>query len=264
MTPPRVLVGPTMRRFEHLLAAEVAAKLEGRIARRVATSGLREQKTLEAFDWNFQPNLDKATIVELGGLAFVRCHDDLVITGKSGTGKSHIIKDVSLRACKQGISLRYARCVDLLDDLYAGFVDNTYTRRLKARARPEMLIIDDVGLGQVKKCDDEPTAAHALFNLINRRHGRVSTAVTSNIAVGSAASAADPRQLNLQIVPDGPVAAVGFFRYGQLEEVVDEPREARRFARSLVQLSKSFAATSSGTSRRCAGAQPRASRPPKM
>ena len=174
--------GPTAL-LEHLLSAEVAAKLEGRIERRLATSGLRERKTLESFDWNFQPNLDKPTLVELGRLAFVRRHDDLVITGKSGTGKSHLLKAFGLRACEQGISLRYARCVDLLDDLYAGLADNTYTRRLKAWARPELLIIDDVGLGQVKKRDDEPTAAHALFNLLDRRHGRASTAVTSNIAL---------------------------------------------------------------------------------
>ena len=174
--------GPTAL-LEHLLGAEVAEKLTGRIERRVATSGLREQKTLEAFDWNFQPTLDKATFVELGRLAFVRRRDDLVLTGKSGTGKSHLLKAFGLRACQQGLSLRYARCVDLLDDLYAGLADNTYTRRLKAWARPELLIIDDVGLGQVKKRDDEPTAAHALFNLLDRRHGRVSTAVTSNIAL---------------------------------------------------------------------------------
>src|SRR5947199_55329 len=79
------------------------------------------------------------------------------------------------RACEQAISLRYARCVDLLDDLYAGLADNTYASRLKACARPDLLIIDDVGLGQVKKRDDEPTAAHTLFNLLDRRHGRLST-----------------------------------------------------------------------------------------
>ena len=146
-------------------------------------SGLRERKTLEAFDWNFQPTLDKALILELARLDYVRRRDDLVITGKSGTGKSHILKAFGLRACEQAISLRYARCVDLLDDLYAGLADNTYARRLKAWARPELLIIDDVGLGQVKKRDDEPTAAHTLFNLIDRRHGRLSTAVSSNIAL---------------------------------------------------------------------------------
>jgi DNA replication protein DnaC len=169
--------------LEHILGAEVGGKLEGRIARRVATSGLREQKTLEAFDWNFQPTLDKAFLLELARLDFVRRRDDLVITGKSGTGKSHILKAFGLRACEQAISLRYARAVDLLDDLHAGLADGTYTRRLKAWARPDLLIIDDVGLGQVKKRDDEPTAAHMLFNLLDRRHGRLSTAVTSNIAL---------------------------------------------------------------------------------
>ena len=174
--------GPTAL-LEAILAAEVDHKLQGRLARRLAKSGLREPKTLEAFDWDFQPNLDKPTLVELARLDFVRRRDDLVITGKSGTGKSHILKAFGVRACEQALSVRYARCVDLLDDLYAGLADNTYTRRLKTWARPDLLIIDDVGLGQVKKRDDEPTAAHTLFNLIDRRHGRVSTAVTSNIAL---------------------------------------------------------------------------------
>jgi DNA replication protein DnaC len=178
----REKAGPTAL-LEHFLGAEVDSKLDARIARRIATSGLRENKTLEAFDWNFQPTLDKAFILELGRLGFVHRRDDLVITGKSGTGKSHILKAFGRRACEQGIRLRYARCVDLLDDLYAGLADNTYARRLKTWARPELLIIDDVGLGQVKKRDDEPTAAHTLFNLIDRRHGHVSTAVTSNIAL---------------------------------------------------------------------------------
>ena len=174
--------GPTAL-LDHILGAEVDRKLEARIARRIDTSGLRERKTLEAFDWNFQPSLDKGFVLELGRLDFVRRHDDLVITGKSGTGKSHILKALGLRACEQQISLRYARGVDLFDDLFAGLADGSYASRLKSWARPELLIIDDVGLGQVKKRDDEPTAAHTLFNLIDRRHGRVSTALTSNIAL---------------------------------------------------------------------------------
>jgi len=169
--------------LEHVLGAEVGSKLEGRITRRITTSGLREHKTLEAFDWNFQPELDKAFVLELSRLDFVRRRDDLVITGRSGTGKSHLLKAFGRRACEQGISLRYARCVDLLDDLHAGLADGSYARRLKAWARPDLLVIDDVGLGQVKKQGDEPTGAHTLFNLVDRRHGRASTAVTSNISL---------------------------------------------------------------------------------
>lgn len=167
--------------LEHVLAGEVDHKSQARLARRIRTSGLVEHKTLEAFDWHFQPSLDKALVLELARLDFVQRRDDLVITGKSGTGKSHILKALGLRACVQGLSLRYARCVDLLADLHAGLADNTYPLRLKAWARPELLVIDDVGLGQVRQRDDEPTAAHTLFNLIDRRHGKLSTAVTSNI-----------------------------------------------------------------------------------
>lgn len=79
--------------------------------------------------------------------------------------------------------MRYARCVDLLDDLNAALADGSYPKRLKAWARPDLLIIDDVGLGQIKKRNDEPTAAHTLYNFIDRRHGRASTAVTSNISL---------------------------------------------------------------------------------
>ena len=169
--------------LEHVLGREAAHKLEQRITRRIDTSGLVDKKMLAAFEWDFQPSLDKALVLELARLDFVRRHDDLVITGKSGTGKSHILKAFGLSACEQSIGMRYVRCVDLLDDLHAGLADGTYARRLKSWARPDLLIIDDVGLGQIKKRGDEPTAAHTLYNLLDRRHGRVSTAVTSNIAL---------------------------------------------------------------------------------
>ncbi len=172
--------GPTAL-LENVLAGEVDHKSAARLDGRIITSKLVERKTLETFDWDFQPSIDKSLILELARLDFVRRHDDLIITGKTGTGKSHILKALGLRACVQGVSLRYARCVDLLADLHAGLADGTYPRRLKTWARPDLLIIDDVGLGQVRQRDDEPTAAHTLYNLLDRRHGKLSTAVTSNI-----------------------------------------------------------------------------------
>jgi hypothetical protein len=135
--------------LEHILGLEAAHKLEQRVTRRIDTSGLVERKSLEVFDWDFQPSLDKSLVLELARLDFVRRHDDLVITGNNGTGKSHLLKAFALRACEQGLHMRYARCVDLLDDLHAGLADGTYARRLKGWARPALLIIDDVGLGQV-------------------------------------------------------------------------------------------------------------------
>ena len=171
--------------LDQVLSEEAQHKLEHRIERRIDLSGLRERKTLEAFDWLFQPTLDKALVLELARLDFVRRKDDLILTGSSGTGKSHILQALGLRACQQQMRVRYARCVDLLDDLHAGLADATYPQRLKLWTRPALLIIDDVGLGQVRKRADEPTAAHTLYNLIDRRHGFTSTAVTSNIKLSA-------------------------------------------------------------------------------
>jgi len=167
--------------LDYVLGAEVAAKLEGRIETRVRASGLKERKTLEAFDWDFQPSIDKDLVIELSRLDFVDRAEDVIISGQAGTGKSHILKAIALKACERGIPMRYARCVDLLDDLHASLADGTYSKRLRAWARPKLLIIDDVGLGQLKKRDDEPTAAHTLYNLVDRRHTHGSTAITSNI-----------------------------------------------------------------------------------
>lgn len=152
-----------------------------RVERRVDTSGLRVRKTLENFDWVFQPKLNRAFVESLATLAFLDQRDDLLITGRPGTGKSHILQALALRACEREIAVRYTRCVDLVDDLYAGLADQTYARRLRRWVRADWLVIDDVGLGQLRRRDDEPTAAHMLFNVLDARHEQAPTALTSNI-----------------------------------------------------------------------------------
>ena len=177
---------PSHAEFLERVLGEVAAiKRERRIERRFETSGLKVKKTLEAFDFPFQPKLDRAAIENLATLRFIDTHEDVLFTGKSGTGKSHILQALVLRACEQEQLVRYARCVDLVDALYAGLADGTYERRMKSWCRPAFLVIDDVGLGQLKRRDDEPTAAHMLFTLLDRRHMVASTAITSNIKLSA-------------------------------------------------------------------------------
>ena len=170
---------------ERLLATAGALKRERSVEWRIQGSGLKVRKTLANFDWDFQPKLDRKTVEDLFTLAFVERREDLLVTGKSGTGKSHILQALTLKACEQEWMIRYARCVDLIDDLYAGLADGSYERRMKRWCRPALVVIDDVGLGQLKRRDDEPTAAHMLFTLLDRRHQNASTAITSNIRLSA-------------------------------------------------------------------------------
>src|SRR6202012_4915111 len=98
---------PPSALLERIFGEEAAHKRERAVERRFQQSGLKVRKTLEAFDWNFQPGLDRASILELAGLDFVRRADDLVFTGKSGTGKSHILQALTLRGCEQQLFVRY-------------------------------------------------------------------------------------------------------------------------------------------------------------
>jgi DNA replication protein DnaC len=170
---------------ERLLAQAVGIKRERSIEWRIKGSGLKQRKSMAIFDWNFQPKLDRRVVQDLFTLDFVERHDDLLITGKCGTGKSHILKALVVKGCEQEWMVRYARCVDLIDQLYAGLADGSYQRRMNSWCRPALLVIDDVGLGQLKRRDDEPTAAHMLFTLLDRRHGHTSTAISSNIRLSA-------------------------------------------------------------------------------
>lgn len=171
--------------IERLLALAVGLKRERSIEWRIKGSGLKVRKAMAAFDWDFQPKLDRRAVEELFTLSFLDRREDVLITGKTGTGKSHILQALTLKACEREIMVRYARCVDLIADLYAGLADGSYERRMRRWCRPQMLVIDDVGLGQLKRQGDEPTAAHMLFTLLDRRHTHVSTALTSNLKLSA-------------------------------------------------------------------------------
>jgi DNA replication protein DnaC len=221
---------------ERLLAQAVALKRERSVEWRIQGSGLKERKSMAVFDWAFQPKLDRRVVEELFTLSCVECHEDVLITGKAGTGKSHILKALVIQACAQEWMVRYARCVDLVDDLYAGLADGSYPRRMKKWCRPSLLVIDDVGLGQLKRREDEPTAAHMLFTLLDRRHQNATTAITSNIRLSAwgkylgdatlAAAVLDRLAANsIRIDIDGPSYRQHLARQRAREHGVDLPAE---------------------------------------
>lgn len=176
---------PDVEGVERLLAQAVALRRERSIEWRIRGSGLKVRKTMTAFDWAFQAKLDRRMVEELFTLSFIDRREDILVTGKSGTGKSHILQALTLKACEREIMVRYARCVDLVDDLYAGLADGTYEQRMRRWCRPALLVIDDVGLGQLKRREEEATAAHMLYTLLDRRHTNASTALTSNLKLSA-------------------------------------------------------------------------------
>lgn len=170
---------------DRLLAQAVALRRERSIEWRIKGSGLKDRKSMATFDWGFQLKLDRRAVENLFSLSVLDKREDILITGKSGTGKSHILKALLIKSCEREITVRYSRCSDLVDDLFKGLADGSYERRMRRWCRPQLLIVDDVGLGQLKRRDDEPTAAHMLFTLFDRRHMNATTGVTSNIKLSA-------------------------------------------------------------------------------
>ena len=171
--------------LERALAPDVEQTQTRLIEHRLKDSGLPDRPTLETFDFDFQKSIDKALVLELAELDFIRAHEDVVLTGDAGTGKSHVAKSLAVRACAAGIKVIYRRFHVLMDDLYAGLADNTYDKRLRRYSRVPVLLMDDVGIGRVRRSDNEPTAAQMLFTLVDQRVGRASTLMTSNIKLSA-------------------------------------------------------------------------------
>ena len=171
--------------LERALAIDADRCHQRAVERRLDLSGLPDRPTLETFDWDFQPSMDKPLLLQLADLDFLRAKEDLVFTGTSGTGKSHVVKALAVRAAVAGHRVCYRLFRDLMDQLYAALADGSYDAALARFARFDRLVIDDVGLGRVHRSPDEPTCAHMLFALLDQRVGKVSTAVTSNIALSA-------------------------------------------------------------------------------
>jgi DNA replication protein DnaC len=168
-----------LRVLEQILADENAWRIERRIERRVKAARFPDMPTLESFDFEFQTGIDRDLVMDLALLAWVDRREDLILTGDSGTGKSHIAKALCLIGCKQQRRVLYTSCANMLTDLFASLADNTLTDALKRYTRPELLLIDDLGLDPIEQ--EQAREAQLLYKVLEARHQKVSTIVTSNL-----------------------------------------------------------------------------------
>jgi DNA replication protein DnaC len=161
--------------LELLISDELSVRSDRAMARRIKAAGFRELKSLEDFDFSFNPSIKRAKIMELATGRFIREGTDLLILGPPGVGKSHLVQAIGHQAARIGFSVLYRSIFDCVQELIAAenFGDNL--KAMNRYLKPDLLIVDDMGIKKLPKQSGE-----YLFEIIMRRYELHSTVMTSN------------------------------------------------------------------------------------
>ena len=159
-----------------LVQDEVARREHKKFALRLRRANFRGEKTLENFDFSFNPSLHQALILDLATCRFLDEKVSILIAGRAGTGKSHIAQALGHAALRRGFDVLFTTQTKLLAQLQAARATQTYDRRLAALAKVDLLIVDDYGLKPLRPPQDED-----FHELIAERYERRSTILTSNL-----------------------------------------------------------------------------------
>jgi DNA replication protein DnaC len=160
-----------------LASLEVSKRHENGVRARIAAAHFPVIKTIESFDFALQPQLPKAKFLDLFDCAFVEQHRNVICIGPPGTGKTHCLLALGLAACTRGFRALFVTAAEMLMSLIAARHEGQLDRKLRSYERCDLLLIDELGY-----IPFEREATDLLFQIISRRHERLSVAISTNLA----------------------------------------------------------------------------------
>ena len=161
--------------LELLFQDELLIRSQRLIDRRRKLATFRETRSIEDFEWSFNPSIPKKEIHELATGKFIAEAKDVLFIGPPGTGKSHLAQAIGMAAIRSGRQVLYRSIFDVVRDLFQDENLKGHTRMITQYLKPDLLIIDDMGLKQLPAKSGE-----YLFEIVMRRYENRSTLMTSN------------------------------------------------------------------------------------
>ena len=160
-----------------LLDDELERRSQTRLARRLAQSGCDSHKTLTDFDFSAAPGINRTLIQDLATCTFVSRHENVLLCGPTGVGKSHVANALGIEALKRDLRVLSRSTHHLLKNLHAARASGTQPRLMAKLLKADLLILDDFGLYPLT-----PQGAQDLYEIISERYERASMIMTSNRA----------------------------------------------------------------------------------
>ena len=161
--------------LELVFQDELTVRQERLLTRRTKSADFRHLKTLEDFDWHFNPTIQRKPIYELATGAFIRKATDVLFVGPPGVGKTHLAQAIGYEAIKMNFHVLYRSIFDLVRDFLKDEAFSQQERTVRKYLKPDLVIIDDMGLKNLPKHSSE-----YLLEVIMRRYENRSTIMTSN------------------------------------------------------------------------------------